>query len=79
MEAPGATPVVDNQANADTCTAHALAKAVCGGFENNKFRPGYLDFNQSSIQYSFLCMNVFKSETHLLSFLVCRPTLNIEN
>ena len=54
MEAPGATPVVDNQANADTCTAHALAKAVCGGFENNKFRPGYLDFNQSNIRAALL-------------------------
>ena len=54
MEAPGATPVVDNQANADTCTAHALAKAVCGGFENKKYSPGYLDFNQAEIRSALL-------------------------
>ena len=54
MNPPGQAPDVDNQANAETCTAAALSKAVCGGFENLKYKPGYLDFNQAEIRSALL-------------------------
>ena len=37
---------VDNQKNAETCTLLAMSKAVCNGFETEKFFPCYLDFDQ---------------------------------
>ena len=43
---PAALAEVDNQKNAETCSLFAISKAVCNGFEADKFLPGYLDFDQ---------------------------------
>ena len=51
-----ATPAqVDGQKNAETCSLFAISKAVCNGFEMDKFFPGYLDFDQGRITTGLLC------------------------
>ena len=45
---------VDNQKNAETCSLFAISKAVCNGFETNKFFPGYLDFDQGETKTALL-------------------------
>ena len=52
---PAASAQVDNQKNAETCSLFAISKAVCNGFEMDKFFPGYLDFDQKSITTGLLC------------------------
>ena len=52
--APGAFAEVDNQKNAETCSLFAISKAVCNGFETDKFFPGYLDFDQGQIRTALL-------------------------
>ena len=45
---------VDNQKNAETCSLFAISKAVCNGFETDKFFPGYLDFDQGETKTALL-------------------------
>ena len=47
---PSAPAGVDDQGKANTCSLFALSKALCNGFETNKFVPGYLDFDQGQIR-----------------------------
>ena len=51
---PAAQAEVDNQKNADTCSLFAISKAVCNGFETDKFFPGYLDFDQGETKTALL-------------------------
>ena len=51
---PAAFAQVDDQKNAETCSLFAISKAVCNGFEMDKFFPGYLDFDQKSITTGLL-------------------------
>ena len=52
---PAALAQVDDQKNAETCSLFAISKAVCNGFEMDKFFPGYLDFDQGRITTGLLC------------------------
>ena len=51
---PAALASTDNQGNAETCSLFAISKAVCNGFETDKFFPGYLDFDQGKITTGLL-------------------------
>ena len=51
---PAALAQVDDQKNAETCSLFAISKAVCNGFEMDKFFPGYLDFDQGRITTGLL-------------------------
>jgi len=51
---PAALAEVDNQKNAETCSLFAISKAVCNGFETDKFFPGYLDFDQGETKTALL-------------------------
>ena len=52
--APGAFAEVDNQKNAETCSLFAISKAVCNGFETDKFFPYCLDFDQGETKSALL-------------------------
>ena len=52
---PAAFAAVDDQKNAETCSLFAISKAVCNGFEMDKYFPGYLDFDQGRVTTGLLC------------------------
>ena len=54
---PGKEAVSDDQGNLETCTRHALAKAICSGCWNKLFDAEQIDLDQGDVAQKLIALN----------------------